>query len=79
VEDVVLEYSMVEELARSRRREAVELSLLLREADKLGGGRRSLRDALRLAEIAVEASRSMLEVVEWDRAWGRRRVLRLRQ
>ena len=78
MESVVLEYTVVERLARSRRREAVRLSLLLREAGKLQGGRRSLEDAIRLAEIAVDASRSMLEVVAWGRAWGER-VLKLKQ
>ncbi|BES82300.1 hypothetical protein [Pyrodictium abyssi] len=78
MENTILDYGVVEKLARSRRREAARLSLLLREADKPRGGRRSLRDAVRLAEIAVDASRAMLEVVAWGKAWEKR-VLKLKQ
>jgi len=42
------------------------------------GGRGSLRDAVRLAEVAVDASRTMLEVVVRGRAWEER-VLKLKQ
>ncbi len=64
----------LEELIKKERRTAFTISYLLKIRTGKKVTKRSVDNSLRLALLAVYASKLLVEVVEW----GKRRVLRLR-
>lgn len=72
-------YDELAELVKKRRLNAMKAALTARmRYGKLRGGRRSLRDSLKIALLAADSAPRLVEVVEWERNALGDRVLRVR-